>query len=161
MKTGDRVKIRLCGTCGEPTQRGPRARFCTPCRKKKDSLKSAAWQKARPGYVAAKNRRTKDRNPWYVGTKRQAKTDFIRAFKEASSCADCGGRFHPCCMDFDHIRGEKKAEISYMVMHEHSLEDVKAEMEKCELVCSNCHRLRTFNRVEARREARRARWRQS
>lgn len=59
------------------------------------------------------------------------------------SCADCGGSFHYCQMDFDHLV-EKVRDVSRLVGG--STKKLLEEMAKCEVVCSNCHRLRTFRR---------------
>lgn len=48
-------------------------------------------------------------------------------------------------MDFDHI-GDKSFGISDS-NHNKSLDEIKREIENCEVVCSNCHRIRTFNRM--------------
>lgn len=58
-------------------------------------------------------------------------------------CADCGGRFPPVAMDFDHVRGVKKYHIALMVGQARgSRETFEQEIAKCEVVCANCHRLR-------------------
>jgi hypothetical protein len=49
-------------------------------------------------------------------------------------------------MDFDHVRGEKLFDVSRMVGPGLSLELIKAEIAKCDVVCANCHRIRTFER---------------
>lgn len=59
-------------------------------------------------------------------------------------CTDCGRNPHPAAMEFDHCRGEKKLEFC----HSHSLADVLAEIEKCDIVCANCHRIREYKRRE-------------
>lgn len=66
-------------------------------------------------------------------------------------CADCGGRFHYCAMDFDHRPGERKIQnIGIMVTNSlYAVEDIMEEIAKCDIVCSNCHRLRTFMRRKA------------
>lgn len=61
-------------------------------------------------------------------------------------CADCGGRFPRVCMDFDHVRGVKVDSISRMIRMSYSWELILSEMAKCEVVCSNCHRIRTATR---------------
>lgn len=67
----------------------------------------------------------------------------IRKLKEVP-CADCGQIFDPVCMDFDHLPEFSKAmNISYMVRHRMSWKKIAAEIKKCEVVCANCHRLRT------------------
>ena len=62
-------------------------------------------------------------------------------------CVDCGGTFDVCCMDFDHKEGTKKEyNIGTMFAHHYSRELIEIELAKCELVCSNCHRIRTKHR---------------
>lgn len=46
-------------------------------------------------------------------------------------------------MDFDHRPDEVKVKN---VSQLKTLDDVKAEIAKCDVVCSNCHRLRTKRR---------------
>ncbi len=65
-------------------------------------------------------------------------------------CMDCGGSFLPECMDFDHVRGEKKFAIGSWGaggVDCSSNEDLNTEIAKCELVCANCHRIRTKQRM--------------
>jgi hypothetical protein len=61
-------------------------------------------------------------------------------------CSDCKNSFHPFVMDFDHIKGEKLKPVSQLVMQLASKRAILAEIAKCELVCSNCHRIRTLKR---------------
>lgn len=59
-------------------------------------------------------------------------------------CADCGGRFPAVCMDFDHRDpAGKTAGIAALVGGKYSMATILAEIEKCDLVCANCHRIRT------------------
>jgi hypothetical protein len=60
-------------------------------------------------------------------------------------CMDCGNSYDPVCMDFDHLR-DKKTNIANLVKESYSLARLNKEIEKCEVVCANCHRLRTKNR---------------
>ena len=73
--------------------------------------------------------------------KRRAWLDELKS----APCADCGKLYHPCVMDFDHVRGEKLGNISAMIRAV-TMGKLSAEIAKCELVCSNCHRLRTHLR---------------
>lgn len=63
---------------------------------------------------------------------------------KANPCTDCGRTFHPVGMDFDHVRGEKITQISDMWSW--GRERVGEEIAKCDLVCANCHRIRTQTR---------------
>ena len=66
---------------------------------------------------------------------------------KSNPCADCGGVFPVCAMDFDHVRGEKKEyNVASMFAHHYSRELIEEELSKCDLVCSNCHRVRTRDR---------------
>lgn len=60
-------------------------------------------------------------------------------------CMDCGGIFPPECMDFDHL-SNKVASISHLV-RKSSIKRLQSEIDKCDLVCSNCHRIRTKKRI--------------
>lgn len=63
-------------------------------------------------------------------------------------CIDCGHTFPSVCMDFDHVRGVKKASITQIVAAHWSVDVLMTELEKCELVCANCHRIRTHKNRE-------------
>jgi hypothetical protein len=76
---------------------------------------------------------------------RQRNRSFVNTLKD-QPCMDCGNKFPPVCMDFDHVRGEKVSDVSLIVNR--SLDTILAEIEKCDLVCSNCHRVRTYNRMK-------------
>lgn len=59
-------------------------------------------------------------------------------------CADCGWEYPPECMDFDHVKGEKLKNVSALIGA--AQEILEEEIEKCEVVCANCHRIRTKSR---------------
>ena len=65
---------------------------------------------------------------------------------KAAPCTDCGDCFHHAAMDFDHVRGEKFKEVS--AMWSYLWARVLEEVAKCDLVCANCHRLRTQARLQ-------------
>ena len=77
---------------------------------------------------------------------------------KSAPCADCGACYPPEVMEFDHVpgRGGKLHNISTLK----TLRAILAEAEKCELVCANCHRVRTTRRRLDRQNERRARDRQ-
>lgn len=69
---------------------------------------------------------------------------FVNKLKD-NPCTDCGDKFHPVAMDFDHL-SNKEWSISQMVASGLPLDRIKEELSKCELVCANCHRIRTHLR---------------
>jgi hypothetical protein len=63
-------------------------------------------------------------------------------------CMDCGGRFPPCSMDFDHRDpGTKRSRVPALIGRAADAR-ILAEVAKCDIVCANCHRARTFARRE-------------
>lgn len=60
-------------------------------------------------------------------------------------CADCGIQYPYYVMDFDHRDPRTKLyEIGAIKMH--SMEKLLKEIAKCDVVCANCHRERTFGK---------------
>ncbi|HEX9541925.1 MAG TPA: hypothetical protein VGA04_27600 [Streptosporangiaceae bacterium] len=78
---------------------------------------------------------------------RAEQTETVRAAKSVP-CTDCGRRFPPCAMDFDHVRGKKFFNIGRTVAKSRlSTARIMAEIAKCEVVCAVCHRIRTAERL--------------
>lgn len=80
--------------------------------------------------------RTRDR--------RSVNIKFVQQFKQDSMCVDCGENYPYYVLHFDHLR-DKKFNISMMMNR--SLDEIKKEIEKCEVVCGNCHAYRTHARL--------------
>ena len=70
---------------------------------------------------------------------------YLNSIKVLNGCKDCGIK-DPELLSFDHVRGEKLFDICSR--WDVSLEKVKLEIEKCEVVCHNCHAKRTINRLK-------------
>lgn len=75
---------------------------------------------------------------------------FIQDKKESSACCDCGVNYPYYVMDFDHLEGAEKDDTINFLSSTGRIGAVKREMEKCELVCANCHRERTHQRRVAK-----------
>jgi hypothetical protein len=69
---------------------------------------------------------------------------FIREFKAGKPCVDCRLVWPHYVMDFDHLRD--KVNTVSVIGKKGSLSRIQTEIDKCELVCSNCHRIRTYGR---------------
>lgn len=70
----------------------------------------------------------------------RARQEWFKSLK-TGPCVDCGRSFESCCMDFDHVRGEKVTGVGQMLTL--SEDRIMAEIAKCDLVCACCHRIRT------------------
>lgn len=91
----------------------------------------SAYRKANREKVNLWNRRS-----------RKIVRDFVTSLK-TGPCTDCGQKFAPYVMQFDH-RGGKAYTVSRM--RNHSQENILEEVAKCDLVCANCHAIRTYMR---------------
>jgi hypothetical protein len=74
--------------------------------------------------------------------KRRTKLRQMLAELKDVPCMDCRGKFPTCVMDFDHGTSAKNFAISTRLV-EVSRERLLTEIAKCEVVCANCHRIRT------------------
>jgi len=81
-------------------------------------------------------------------TLREEKKRYILS-KKQGPCEDCGGSFPDCCMDFHHedeelkdgaLRNAKQSMLVYLSRW--SLERIDQELDKCVVLCANCHRIR-------------------
>lgn len=72
----------------------------------------------------------------------------IERYKLEQGCADCGYKEHSAALEFDHVRGVKKANVAQLVGRGRKV--VFEEISKCDVVCANCHNIRTHNRRSAR-----------
>lgn len=118
----------ICPRC-KVTPRLPGEGYCLQCRRKYRN----AYEK-RTGRVHASAHRRK----------RRAWTNTIKDVP----CKDCGIKYPPYVMEFDHLT-EKSFTISKEV-DMHTLEELEKEVAKCEVVCSNCHKERTHRRRVAK-----------
>lgn len=74
---------------------------------------------------------------------------FLEKIKD-KPCLDCGKKYPAWVMDFDHRNGhEKTASISFLAFRKlANFDKIRDEIAKCDLVCSNCHRERTYKRLQ-------------
>lgn len=76
---------------------------------------------------------------------RRRQKERLLDLKKNTPCHDCGQKFHPFIMEFDHFDPANKL-FSIGKSGRVSDKQLREEMAKCNLVCANCHKLRTFRR---------------
>lgn len=80
-------------------------------------------------------------------TRRQANRNFVNEIKLRRGCADCGYNARAIALDFDHLPEFVKIDnVSKMILSDATLDAIQREIDKCEVVCANCHRIRTEDR---------------
>ncbi len=69
---------------------------------------------------------------------------YLTALKESTPCADCGINYPSFVMDFHHLEAaDKEAEIGALISNG-TWAKLLAEVDKCVILCANCHRIRTW-----------------
>ncbi len=134
--------MKICSSCGELknldafNKKGGERRqpYCKPCDNKKSRERYSKNRESHSKIVYARNKK-----------ERKELQRLVTEIKEATPCADCGKSFPGYVMDFDHVKEGKTANISVLV-NQCARQKLIKEIEKCEVVCSNCHRVRTFTR---------------
>src|SRR3990167_2081058 len=66
---------------------------------------------------------------------------------KANPCSDCERTYPPYVMDFDHVRGKKVTKVARL--RDAGTPQLLTEIAKCDLVCANCHRIRTHAQEKA------------
>ncbi len=69
----------------------------------------------------------------------------IQNYKQHQGCAICGFNKHPHALQFDHLR-DKKANVSDLIRSDYGLATIMKEIEKCQVLCANCHAYVTHQR---------------
>jgi len=66
---------------------------------------------------------------------------------KSKPCTDCGVQYPFYVMQFDHVRGKKKFNLSRVSSLGMGRQAVLDEIAKCDVVCANCHAVRTWTRL--------------
>jgi hypothetical protein len=97
----------------------------------------------RDRFPAATPQAQKHRKDWHDRVAVQMKV--LDEFR-SQACADCGERFPGCSMEFDHRDPARKEYVVSQMPGRYKLAAILAEIAKCDVVCANCHRIRTHRR---------------
>ena len=87
----------------------------------------------------------------YNRDRRAAARKYVQDIKRNQPCFDCKQKYPHFVLDFDHVRGAKHQSVSTLVHCGAAIKRIANEIAKCDLVCSNCHRVRTNERHERAR----------
>ncbi len=113
-----------------------------------------AWNKG-TGQGRAQQSQRDSKQRWYENHRdvysernQRRRKEMAAEIRKAKSvpCADCGHPFPYYVMDFDHRDGEEKLFNISAGALQRGRAAVRAEMKKCDVICSNCHRIRTAMR---------------
>lgn len=74
--------------------------------------------------------------------RRQSRWRFIKSYLATIPCHDCG-ESDPNVLDFHHVKGRKSFNLARGVSAGYALKTLVREIEKCQVLCANCHRRHT------------------
>ena len=132
--------MKQCVTCGEFKEEeafnwrykalGQRHKICRDCQ----SQHAKNWYDSHREQHIENTRKNRDRV-------REETRDWVWEYLKTHPCEVCG-ESDPVVLEFDHLGGKDK-EVSLMVSQGYSLDAIKREIEKCHVLCANCHRRKT------------------
>ena len=108
---------------------GRRHSYCRECGKK---ITRSHYKRNKRAYIQRSLRAYLERRQMVIDAK-------------SRPCADCGIQYSYYVMDFDHRNGATKS-FSLHAVHGVTKKAIRREIEKCDVVCANCHRERTHRR---------------
>jgi len=68
--------------------------------------------------------------------------EYVYQYLSTHPCSECG-ESDPMVLEFHH-RGEKARDVSYLTAAGYSVATIQAEIDKCDVLCANCHRRHTM-----------------
>ncbi len=134
------LKTRTCTKCGaekaisefpwKNKKKGKLHAVCKPC----TAVRSNKW------YYANKEHHVRNVTKHTLENQRMLK-NYVNAYLAKTPCVVCG-ETDPVLLEFDHIRG-KDNNITDLIRLNVSLPRLQAEIEKCQVLCVNCHKRKT------------------
>jgi len=73
--------------------------------------------------------------------RRKKALEWLAAYKKTICCSSCGFNGHPAALDFHHAGTDKVFEIGNWFNITCSIPRIRREIEKCTVLCANCHRI--------------------
>jgi len=137
----DELPLRLCSRCRVakpladfPIKNATKGRYRSYCRPCCSAYGKEHYRKNVAAYVS----RSKAR----AALDRPRNRRFVAAYLSTHGCVDCG-EADPVVLEFDHRDPTTKTEGVGRLVHTSRVAVVRTEIEKCDVRCGNCHRIRT------------------
>lgn len=132
-------------------------KICSECKQKKELSEFRNYARSKDGKAPSCKmcRRSSEREYYQNNSSRREAMErrkqkcikeyweFIVEHLSSNHCVDCG-ESNPIKLEFDHLESK---ENNISSMRTHSIKSVREEVAKCEVVCANCHRVRTAKRA--------------
>jgi hypothetical protein len=134
-------------------------RICSVCKEEKELTaenfarnKSKFQWTCRPCHKTYRKEhyyRNRDKYLTMIKDRQNAIKEFISDYKTSRGCSKCGEN-HPACLDLHHLDPTQKTiEPSHIGGRGWGMDRVQRELDKCVVLCSNCHRKQHWRRGNA------------
>lgn len=138
IREGYKIK-GLCISCGSKDRREGKTK-CQKCADRSNKYRLDKNGKVLPKYREISN--------LYLRKRRGELKKLVDKYKLKRGCTDCGYDENSVALDFDHLPGfTKNKNITVMRTSSYTWKRILEEIHKCEVVCANCHRVRTRKRA--------------
>jgi hypothetical protein len=138
---------KVCSGCGEERDaeldfnwrykdRGIRNTRCKFCQSK---VSKRHYENNKPSYIG----RARVRETLVIEDNQRKLIEYL----SDRPCVDCS-KTDIRVLEFDHVRGNKSANIGRLLTRAIAWEAIEDEIAKCEVRCANCHRIKTGERGE-------------
>lgn len=137
--------LKACTKCGEEKDEAEGFHLRDRLKNSRRSIcKSCCSAHKKEHYRKNKDRCKAQIREYKQGSRLEVREKTFEHLRE-NPCVDCG-ESDILVLEFDHVRGLKKYNICDMMRGSFSWKSVQKEIEKCEVVCANCHKRRTAKR---------------
>jgi hypothetical protein len=113
--------------------------------KDRSRYQSEEWKEYQRNYQRSWHQRHKEMRLARLYEKKATIYKYVQDIKSQLRCADCGER-HPATLQFHHLNSaDKMFNVADAVRNGISLDRIKQEIEKCIVLCANCHAIRHYH----------------
>ncbi len=120
-------QVSQCGHCSTEIA-PPKLKFCS------DKCRKASHYKNNRAYYAQKYK-----DHYYK------RRDALNEIKVKAGCRSCGYNAHPAALEFNHLDPKTKLGNIAEKLASWSWEKIQKEIDKCEVLCSNCHHIHSYD----------------
>lgn len=126
-------------------------KICRTCKKEKkidefswrNKIKKQKHGECKDCYKITRKKSYENNKQYYLNKNKRRRLElknWFDSYKKDKKCVFCG-ESESICLDFHHLDNSKKEyNVSNMNYSTYSIKTIKKEIDKCIIVCANCHR---------------------